>query len=74
MRISFGLKAGEHTRYTEAVTVTPGLALALRDLINTYVPTPAPTPPSVTAEPKRVEKSVDLARLRPRTGDRSTPH
>lgn len=40
IRISFGLKAGGCLKYTEAVTVTPGLALALRELIETYVKPP----------------------------------
>jgi hypothetical protein len=40
VRISFGLKAGGHLKYTEAVTVSPGLALALRELIGTYVKPP----------------------------------
>lgn len=41
VRISFGLKAGDHLKYTEAVTISPGLAQALRVLIDAYVPAPA---------------------------------
>ena len=37
VRISFGLKAGGHINYTEAVTISPSLALALRELITTFV-------------------------------------
>lgn len=42
VRVSFGLQAGGHLKYTEAVTISPGLAMALRELIETYVQPPAP--------------------------------
>jgi hypothetical protein len=53
IRISFGLKAGGCLKYTEAVTVTPGLALALRELIETYV---KPPPSADAARSGRTQK------------------
>ncbi|CAN7209127.1 hypothetical protein LJR225_000728 [Phenylobacterium sp. LjRoot225] len=44
VRLSFGLKAGGQVRFTDAVTVSPGLALALLELIDTYVPPPTKAP------------------------------
>ncbi|CAN7437171.1 hypothetical protein LJR225_002877 [Phenylobacterium sp. LjRoot225] len=44
VRLSFGLKAGGQLRYTDAVTVSPGSALALRELIDTYVQPPTAAP------------------------------
>lgn len=70
IRISFGLKAGEHLRYTEAVTIGPGLALALRDLIETYVQPPAPA----SAEPAKKARRSESARLKEIRALRTTPH
>jgi hypothetical protein len=56
IRISFGLKAGGHLKYTEAVTVTPGLALALRELIETYVKPPPADAAARTDSSGRTEK------------------
>lgn len=84
IRISFGLKAGSHLRYTEAVTMSPGLALALGDLIDTYVK-PAVASADLAAkkdtgqpdaEQREIEekKRSDLEKLKEIRTFRTTPH
>lgn len=68
IRISFGLKAGGQLRYSEAVTVSPGLALALRDLIETYVPPPA------GAERTKKRERTEVDRVKEFRTFRTPPH
>jgi hypothetical protein len=70
VRISFGLKAGGYLKYTDAVTISPGLALALHELITTYVPPPAPA----VVAPTRAEKPGAMARRDKTRTFRTTPH
>ncbi|CAN7617944.1 hypothetical protein LJR225_004710 [Phenylobacterium sp. LjRoot225] len=53
IRISFGLKAGGHLNFNQAVTISPGLALALRELIDSYVQPPAKAERTKTQKPSR---------------------
>ncbi|CAN7457614.1 hypothetical protein LJR225_003081 [Phenylobacterium sp. LjRoot225] len=72
IRISFGLKAGGHIKYTEAVTVSPGLALALRALIETYVKPPADA--ERTEERRETKERIELDPAKEIRSFRSTPH